>query len=147
MLRAGHCSSPASASFCRSVADAGAPSAGEVAAEEEVVGGQDMYQPQRRRSGQRRSRQQSRSIPHDERRHAQAEFVDQAGGGELGDEARSALAQHDPHPPVVQVGHHGGDFGRAVGITLFQGRQVENLIAEEGRKRELRRLKQRIQRS
>ena len=39
------------------------------------------------------------------------------------------------------------DFGRAVGITLFQGRQVENLIAEEGRKRELRRLKQRIQRS
>ena len=39
------------------------------------------------------------------------------------------------------------DFGRAVGITLFQGRQVENLIAEESRKRELRRLKKRIQRS
>jgi len=39
------------------------------------------------------------------------------------------------------------DFGRAVGITLFQGRQVDNLIAEESRKRELRRLRQRIQRS
>ncbi len=39
------------------------------------------------------------------------------------------------------------DFGRTVGITMFQGRQVENLIAEESRKRELRRLKQCIQRS
>ena len=38
------------------------------------------------------------------------------------------------------------DFGKSVGVTLFQGRYIENLIAEENRKRELRRLKQRIQR-
>ena len=39
------------------------------------------------------------------------------------------------------------DFGRSVGITLFQGRHVENLIAEENRRRELRRLKVRVQRN
>lgn len=38
------------------------------------------------------------------------------------------------------------DFGRSVGITLFQGRYVENLIAEDGRRRELLRLKRRIER-
>ncbi len=38
------------------------------------------------------------------------------------------------------------DFGRSMGVTLFQGRHVENLIAEEQRKKELRRLKNRIQR-
>ncbi len=39
------------------------------------------------------------------------------------------------------------DFGRSVGIELFQGRQVENLIAEDNRRRELLRLKRRIERS
>ena len=39
------------------------------------------------------------------------------------------------------------DFGRSVGITLYQGRHVESLIAEENRKRELRRLKTRVQRN
>lgn len=38
------------------------------------------------------------------------------------------------------------DFGRSVGVTLFQGRHIETLIAEENRKRELRRLKTRVQR-
>lgn len=33
------------------------------------------------------------------------------------------------------------DFGRSVGISLFQGRHVEGLIAEEDRRRELRRLR------
>ena len=37
------------------------------------------------------------------------------------------------------------DFGRSVGIAVFQGRRIETLIAEENRKRELRRLKARIQ--
>jgi hypothetical protein len=37
------------------------------------------------------------------------------------------------------------DFGRAIGIGLFQGRHIEHLIAEENRKRDLRRLKARIQ--
>lgn len=39
------------------------------------------------------------------------------------------------------------DFGRAVGIQRFQGRFVENLIAEDGRRRDLLRLKRRIERS
>jgi hypothetical protein len=37
------------------------------------------------------------------------------------------------------------DFGRSIGIDLFQGRHIEHLIAEENRKRDLRRLKARIQ--
>ena len=39
------------------------------------------------------------------------------------------------------------DFGRSVGINRFQGRFVENLIAEDNRRRELLRLKRRIERS
>ncbi|MCP5366274.1 MAG: EAL domain-containing protein [Hyphomicrobiales bacterium] len=38
------------------------------------------------------------------------------------------------------------DFGRAAGFELFQGRHVENLIAEDSRRRELLRLKRRIER-
>ncbi|MEQ8319164.1 MAG: hypothetical protein RH946_02785 [Rhodospirillales bacterium] len=39
------------------------------------------------------------------------------------------------------------DFGRSVGIEQFQGRFVENLIAEDGRRRDLLKLKRRIERS
>jgi hypothetical protein len=39
------------------------------------------------------------------------------------------------------------DFGRQVGIALFQGRQVENLIAEDNRRKDLLKLKRRIERS
>lgn len=39
------------------------------------------------------------------------------------------------------------DFGKSVGINMFQGRFVENLIAEDGRRRELLRLKRRIERN
>jgi hypothetical protein len=39
------------------------------------------------------------------------------------------------------------DFGHSVGITLFQGRHVETLLAEENRKRELRQLQSRIERN
>lgn len=38
------------------------------------------------------------------------------------------------------------DFGHSVGISLFQGRHVETLLAEENRKRELRQLQSRIER-
>lgn len=38
------------------------------------------------------------------------------------------------------------DFGRAVGISQFQGRYVETLIAEDERRRELLRLQRRIER-
>ena len=37
------------------------------------------------------------------------------------------------------------DFGRSMGINMFQGRYVENLIAEDGRRREMLRLKRRIE--
>jgi len=39
------------------------------------------------------------------------------------------------------------DFGKSIGISLFQGRYVESLIAEDNRRRELLRLKRRIERS
>ena len=39
------------------------------------------------------------------------------------------------------------DFGQSVGITLFQGRHIEHLIAEDNRRKELLRLKRRMERS
>ena len=39
------------------------------------------------------------------------------------------------------------DFGMSVGINMFQGRYVESLIAEDGRRRDLLKLKRRIERS
>lgn len=39
------------------------------------------------------------------------------------------------------------EFGRSVGINTFQGRYVENLIAEDGRRRDLLKLKRRIERA
>ncbi len=39
------------------------------------------------------------------------------------------------------------DFGRSVGIERYQGRFIENLIAEDGRRRDLLKLKRRIERS
>ncbi len=39
------------------------------------------------------------------------------------------------------------DFGQSVGISYYQGRYVENLIAEDIRRRELLRLKRRMERS
>ena len=39
------------------------------------------------------------------------------------------------------------DFGRSLGISRYQGRYIESLIAEDGRRRELLRLKRRIERN
>jgi hypothetical protein len=39
------------------------------------------------------------------------------------------------------------DFGHSVGISLFQGRHIETLLAEENRKRDMRQLQSRIERS
>ncbi|HEC90122.1 MAG TPA: EAL domain-containing protein, partial [Alphaproteobacteria bacterium] len=39
------------------------------------------------------------------------------------------------------------DFGQSVGLSIFQGRYVESLIAEDNRRRDLLRLKMRIERS
>ncbi|MCG8508993.1 MAG: EAL domain-containing protein [Rhodospirillales bacterium] len=38
------------------------------------------------------------------------------------------------------------DFGQAIGVQFYQGRHIENLIAEDNRRRELLRLKRRIER-
>ena len=38
------------------------------------------------------------------------------------------------------------DFGMSVGINMFQSRYVENLIAEDGRRRDLLKPKRRIER-
>jgi hypothetical protein len=39
------------------------------------------------------------------------------------------------------------DFGQSVGLSIFQGRYIESLIAEDNRRRDLLRLKMRIERS
>ncbi|MCC7017718.1 MAG: hypothetical protein IT564_11010 [Rhodospirillales bacterium] len=39
------------------------------------------------------------------------------------------------------------DFGRSVGIELYQGRHIESLIAEDNRRRDLLKIKRRIERS
>jgi EAL domain-containing protein (putative c-di-GMP-specific phosphodiesterase class I) len=39
------------------------------------------------------------------------------------------------------------DFGQTIGVQFYQGRHIESLIAEDGRRRELLRLKRRIERS
>ena len=39
------------------------------------------------------------------------------------------------------------DFGRSLGIEMFQGRYAESLIAEDGRRLELLKLQRRIERS
>ncbi len=44
-------------------------------------------------------------------------------------------------------GREAVDFGRSVGISVFQGRHVESLIVEDSRKRELMRLKRRGRRT
>jgi hypothetical protein len=38
------------------------------------------------------------------------------------------------------------EFGRSVGIELYQGRHVETLIAEDGRRRDLLKIKRRLER-
>ncbi len=57
----------------------------------------------------------------------------------LAGESRVVLCRVDDREAV--------HFGQSVGITLFQGRYVETLIAEDNRRREILRLKTRIDRS
>ena len=60
------------------------------------------------------------------------ELAAQSGGGKM------ILCRCDTRESV--------EFGRSVGIDRFQGRFVETLIAEDGRRRDLLKLKHRIQR-
>ena len=61
------------------------------------------------------------------------QIVEEAGEG------KSVLCRCDNREAI--------EFGRSVGIDTFQGRYVENLIAEDGRRRELLRLKRRMERA
>ncbi len=70
------------------------------------------------------------------------------GGEELHAKIRGMIKRGGPDRLVLCRcdNREAVDFGKSVGITLFQGRYVENLIAEDGRRRELLRLKRRIER-
>jgi hypothetical protein len=65
--------------------------------------------------------------------HEKIRFMVKRGGGE-----RIIMCRCDNREAI--------DFGRSVGIELFQGRHVESLIADDGRRLELLKLKRRIER-
>lgn len=74
------------------------------------------------------------------------EMVD--GGEELHERVR-AMVRRAGTSRVVMCrcdSREAVDFGQKVGVQFFQGRHVENLIAEDNRRRELLRLKRRIER-
>jgi len=70
------------------------------------------------------------------------------GGDELHGKIRNMVKRGGPDRLILCRcdNREAVDFGRSVGIGLFQGRYVESLIAEDGRRRELLRLKRRIER-
>lgn len=76
-----------------------------------------------------------------------SELVD---GGEEMSERISELVRRAGESRVVMCrvdNREAVDFGHSVGVSMFQGRFVENLIAEDNRRRELLRLKRRMERS
>ncbi len=70
------------------------------------------------------------------------------GGEELHSKIRSIVKRGGPDRLIMCRcdNREAVDFGRSMGIDLFQGRYIESLIAEDGRRRELLRLKRRIER-
>ena len=74
------------------------------------------------------------------------ELVD--SGEDAHDQLRSIIKQRgDRHLILCRCDDRQAvDFGHAMGLQLFQGRVVENLIVEDGRRRELLKLQRRIER-
>jgi EAL domain-containing protein (putative c-di-GMP-specific phosphodiesterase class I) len=71
------------------------------------------------------------------------------GGKDVHDHVRR-LVEHTKPENVVMCrvdNREAIDYGQTVGINLFQGHHIENLLAEDTRRRELLRLKRRIERS
>ena len=70
------------------------------------------------------------------------------GGDELHGKIRNIIKRGGPDRLIMCRcdNREAIDFGRSMGINMFQGRFVENLIAEDGKRRELLRLKRRIER-
>lgn len=75
------------------------------------------------------------------------ELVDR--GEEMHDKVRAFVRRIGEHRVIMSRvdTREAIDFGRRMGIVLYQGRQVENLIAEDNRRKELLKLKRRIERS
>jgi len=71
------------------------------------------------------------------------------GGPDMHEKARSVVKRANPSKVILcRVDTREAiDFGHSVGIKMFQGHFVENLIAEDGRRRELLRLKRRMERA
>jgi len=75
---------------------------------------------------------------------------DLVDGGEPAMELVRTMVKHDGPEKIILIrcdSREAIDFGHTVGITRFQGRYVETLIAEDNRRRELLRLKRRIERN
>jgi len=75
------------------------------------------------------------------------ELVD--GGEEMHEEIRAMVGvAGDSRVVLCRVDDREAvDFGHSVGIALFQGRYIETLITEDNRRRQLLRLKRRIERT
>ena len=75
------------------------------------------------------------------------EMVD--GGPDMHERVRSMVKRANPARVILcRVDNREAiDFGHSVGISLFQGHFVENLIAEDNRRRELLKLKRRMERA
>jgi EAL domain-containing protein (putative c-di-GMP-specific phosphodiesterase class I) len=95
------------------------------------------------------------AMPLLDRERLGADFVklvwdpEMADGGEDLQESIRAMVKRAGQSRVVMCrcdDREAVDFGQSVGIRFFQGRHVENLIAEDNRRRELLRLKRRIER-
>ncbi len=70
------------------------------------------------------------------------------GGEELHEKIRGIVKRGGPDRLIMCRcdNRESVDFGRSMGIDLFQGRYVESMIAEDGRRLELLKLKRRIER-
>lgn len=95
------------------------------------------------------------AMPLLDRERLGADFVkllwdpEMADGGEEMQESIRAMVKRAGQSRVIMCRcdvREAVDFGQSVGIRFFQGRHVENLIAEDNRRRELLRLKRRIER-
>jgi len=71
------------------------------------------------------------------------------GGPDMHEKVRTVVKRANPSKVIMcRVDtREAVDFGQSVGIKMFQGHFIENLIAEDARRRELLRLKRRMERA
>mgnify|MGYP000547225037 CR=1 FL=1 len=75
------------------------------------------------------------------------EMID--GGEDIQENVRAMVKRTNPARVILSRvdNREAIDFGHSIGIGLFQGHYVENLIAEDNRRRELLKLKRRMERA